>query len=152
MKTTALLLIVMLAGCSKSAQTVETKTDQAPAAADNPMGQLLYKHWQLQVPRIKDSSVFSATDPQKWMIEYSSRTYRMLTMGRADSAELLVPVALTTDMNFMSQPQPSDLPILDAIDWETQYYYATQICISDLRLRGLNKEAAAVETHANLLK
>lgn len=148
MKTTALLLIVLLAGCSKSESTTQPK----PAAADNPMGQLLYKHWQLQAGRIKECSDYSATDPDRWSAEYATRTYRMLTMGRADSADTLIPIALTTDMDFFHQPPPSDFAMLDAVNWEAQYLQAAQICAEDLRLRGLIKEADAVDNHAALLR
>ncbi len=152
MKTMRLLLIVLLAGCSKSEPITEPKTDETAAVADNPMGKLLYTHWQLQTRRIKECSAYSATDPDKWTAEYASRTYRMLTMGRANSPEILVPVALTTDMDFFQQPHPTDHAILDAINWEAQYLQAAQICAEDLKLRGLNKEAAAVENHAALLR
>ena len=152
MKTNALLLIVLMAGCSKAQPTTETKTDQAPAAADNPMGQLLYKHWQLQTGRIKECNVYSSTDPDRWTAEYATRTYRMLTMGRANSAEMLVPIALTTDMDFFRQSPPTDFAMLDAVNWGSQYLQAAQICAEDLRIRGLNKEADAVDNHAKILK
>jgi hypothetical protein len=152
MRTITLLLFAILAGCSKSEPIAEPKPAEAPAVADNPMGKLLYTHWQLQAGRIKECSVYSSTHPDRWAAEYATRTYRMLTMGRANSAELLVPIALTTDMDFFRQPPPSDFAMLDAVNWEAQYLQAAQICAEDLRLRGLIKEADAVDNHAALLR
>lgn len=152
MRTTALLLFVTLAGCSKSEPIAQTKPAEVSSVADNPMGKLLYTHWQLQAGRIKECNVYSSTDPDRWTAEYATRTYRMLTMGRANSAELLVPIALTTDMDFFRQEPPNDFLMLDAIHWEAQYLQAAQICAEDLKLRGLNKEAEAVENHAALLR
>jgi len=158
------LLIISLCvfcGCNTPAAepTADTTAPAAapaatPAAAPASTGFLINSvHWKAETARAKERDIFASTDPGAWMNCMAARTNRMLQLGACENAETLVPVSLQTDLEFFKQhPAPEDVGINEAIEWETAYRRALQLCAAQLQHRGLTDLATQVTAQEQTIR
>jgi len=88
--------------------------------------------WEEQTRRIQLHAIQSPTDPSDWMAEYSARTARLLVLPLHPDRNTILPVVLQTDVAFIEGRRPSDLAVLDAIEFDDAYNKALEYALEQM--------------------